>query len=93
MSAHALHQGASSRVRPSVHLSTLSGVRRCPAVHVAPLPDTDNDGHKDNVQATHADVRAHLEAHTVRELRALCTERGISYNGLRRADLIEVLCG
>jgi len=62
-------------------------------VHVAPLPESDNVEAEDITQRTHTDLRAHLEAHTVRELRALCTERGISYNGLRRADLIEVLLG
>lgn len=42
-------------------------------------------------QVTHSDVKEHLSAHTVAELRAMCTARGISYNGLRKSDLVEVL--
>ena len=62
---------------------------------VAPLPDEDNVGEPDNddiPQLTMTD-RDWLESHTVRELREMCTDLGISYNGLRKADLIDAILG
>lgn len=62
---------------------------------VAPLPESGNapapNISEDAPQETHANVSEHLASHTVAELRAMCTERGIPYTGLRKAELVEVL--
>ncbi|NRA59120.1 MAG: SAP domain-containing protein [Phycisphaerales bacterium] len=32
-----------------------------------------------------------LAAHTVAELRVMCSDRGIAYSGLRKAELVEAI--
>lgn len=57
------------------------------------LPDADNTPELDNVCESDLEMtdREWLEAHTVRELRAMCADLDISYNGLRKADLVNAI--
>lgn len=63
-----------------------------PTVDNAPPPSNEDSMTPEEIdQLLEMTGEEWLESHTVMELRAMCSDRGIPYSGMRKAELVEAI--